>query len=115
MAYSGPELLAGGHDLTRFDCGKPSLNEWLVRRALGNQTSGTSRTWVVTTEGSDVVAFYASSTASVLRTSAPKSFGRDQPQEIPAVLLGRLAVDAKHKGRGLGAALLKHSPCVCAP
>jgi GNAT superfamily N-acetyltransferase len=55
-----------------------------------------------------VVGFYASSTASVLRSSAPKRFGRNQPEELPAILLGRIAVDAKHKGRGLGAALLRH-------
>lgn len=54
------------------------------------------------------MAFYASSTASVLRDSAPKNLRRNQPEEMPAILLGRMAVDAKHTGRGLGAALLKH-------
>ncbi len=109
MTYRGPELLVAGHQLTGFDCGVPQLNDWLLRRALANQSGGTSRTWVVT--GSDderVVAFYASSTASVLRSTAPKGFGRNQPEEMPAILLGRMAVDSKHKGRGLGAALLKH-------
>jgi GNAT superfamily N-acetyltransferase len=33
---------------------------------------------------------------------------RNQPQELPAVLLARMAVDSRHSGRGLGAALLKH-------
>jgi GNAT superfamily N-acetyltransferase len=109
VAYAGPELLTGQHLVEGFDCGKPALNEWLIRHALNNQAGGTSRTWVVVEAGShDVVAFYASATASVLRSSAPKRMKRNQPEEMPAILLSRMAVDAPHAGRGLGAGLLKH-------
>jgi GNAT superfamily N-acetyltransferase len=109
MAYAGPELLTGEHLLKGFDCGKPSLDEWLRHRALTNQTSGSSRTWVVIETGSRaVVAFYASATASILRSSAPKRMGRNQPETMPAILLARMAVDIRHAGKGLGAALLKH-------
>jgi GNAT superfamily N-acetyltransferase len=109
VPYAGPELLTGQHLVEGFDCGKPALNEWLIRHALNNQASGTSRTWVVVEDGShDVVAFYASATASVLRSSAPKRMQRNQPEEMPAVLLARMAVDARHAGHGLGAALLRH-------
>jgi GNAT superfamily N-acetyltransferase len=109
VAYAGPELLSGQHLVEGFDCGKPALNEWLIRHALNNQASGTSRTWVVVEAGSrEVIAFYASATASVLRSSAPKRMQRNQPEEMPAVLLARMAVDARHAGHGLGAALLKH-------
>ncbi len=109
MSYAGPDLLTTQHAIAGFDCGKPALNEWLARRSLGNQASGTSRTWVVTdADTGRVVAYYASSTACVLRASAPKRLRRNQPDEMPAVLLGRMAVDSKHAGCGLGAALLKH-------
>jgi GNAT superfamily N-acetyltransferase len=109
VAYVGPELLAGDHLLDAFDCGKPALNQWLIRHANKNQASGSSRTWVVVEADSrEVVAFYASATASILRSSTPKSMQRNQPQEMPAVLLARMAVDSRHNGRGLGAALLKH-------
>ena len=61
MAYAGPVILTGDHALEGFDCGKPALDEWLRSRALANQSSGASRTWVVVEEGSsDVVAYYAS-------------------------------------------------------
>ena len=40
--YDGPLLLSTGHVLDDFDCGKRALNIWLVRRALGNQASGTA-------------------------------------------------------------------------
>jgi GNAT superfamily N-acetyltransferase len=109
VAYAGPELLTGQHLVEGFDCGKPALNEWLIRHALNNQTSCTSRAWVdVETGSSEVVAFYASATASLLRSSAPKRVQRNQPEEMPAILLARMAVDARHAGHGLGAALLKH-------
>ncbi|MGH9066265.1 MAG: GNAT family N-acetyltransferase, partial [Acidimicrobiales bacterium] len=109
MSYSGPTLLTSGHTLAGFDCGKPALNNWLVRRALGNQSSGTSRTWVVVDVATGrVVSFYASATASVLRSNATKRFGRNQLEELPAVLLARMAVDTGHMGQRLGAAMLKH-------
>ena len=109
MAYAGPELLAGTHRLEGFDCGKPALNEWLLHRALANQSAGTSRTWVVVeSESHEVVAFYASASASILRSSTPKPIRRNQPNEMPAVLLARMGVDARHQGHGLGTALLKH-------
>ncbi len=79
------------------------------RRARTNQATGTGRTWVVTTRDEPrVVAFYASATASVLRSTVPKPWTRNQPAELPALLLGRLAVDVGHTGRGLATALLKH-------
>ena len=109
MAYAGPELLAGDHLLDGFDCGKSALNQWLIRHARKNLASGSSRTWVVVEMDSrEVVAFYASATASIFRTSAPKSMGRNHPEEMPAILLARMAVDSRHNGSGLRAALLKH-------
>lgn len=108
MSYTGPTLLTGAHRLNDFVCGEPALDDWLTRRALGNQAAGSSRTWVVVDRRNAVVAFYASSTASVMRSAAPRPIAHDQPAELPAVLLGRLAVDRRHQGKGLGAALLKH-------
>jgi GNAT superfamily N-acetyltransferase len=109
VAYAGPVILTGDHVLEEFDCGKPALDERLRNRALTNQSSGTTRTWVVVEQGSsDVIAYYASSTASILRASLPTRIRRNQPEQIPAILLARMAVDQRHKGRGLGAALLKH-------
>ena len=105
--YQGPELLTGSHDVGGFDCGNESLNHWLQRRAPRNQREGTSRTWVVT-EGARVVGFYASATAVVARIAATARAARNQPDPLPAMLLGRLAVDRNHQGKGLAAALLKH-------
>jgi GNAT superfamily N-acetyltransferase len=109
VAYSGPELLTPEHRISGFDCGSDALNKWLIGRAIKNQAGGATRTWVVVEVGTgEVVAYYASSTASILRESAPKRMARNQPEELPAVLLARMAVDLRHQGHGLGAALLKH-------
>jgi GNAT superfamily N-acetyltransferase len=97
------------HRLEEFDCSEPALNDWLTRRALGNQAAGTSRTWVVIDKPTRMlVAYYASSTASVMRAAAPRRIARDQPADLPAILLGRMAVDSRHQGKGLGGAMLKH-------
>jgi hypothetical protein len=109
VGYVSPELLAGNHLLDGFDCGEPALNQWLIRHARKNQAGGSSRMWVVVeTDSREVVAFYASATASILRSSTPKSMQRNQPQEMPAILLARMAVDSRQNERGLRAALLKH-------
>lgn len=103
----GPELLVEDHAVEGFNCGDDTLNRWLTSRARRNQAEGASRTWVVAHEGR-VAAFYASSTAVVLRSEATKRAARNQPDPLPALLLGRLAVDEAWQGHGLGAALLKH-------
>ena len=109
MSLRGPELLGGQHVLEGFDCGAPALNDWLRRRALANQRSGATRTWVVSDDDAErVVGYYASATASILRAAATKRGGRNQPEDVPAILLARLAVDRDFVGRGLWAALLKH-------
>ena len=105
--FVGPELLTTDHVLEGFECGDDALDGWLVDRARRNQADRSSRTWVVSVDGR-VVAYDASSAAVVLRVDATKRAARNQPDPVPAVLLGRLAVDLRFQGRGLGAALLKH-------
>ncbi len=107
MSYSGPELLADHHNIDDFICGEPALDQWLRTRARANQRQGASRVWVATLNDR-VVAYYASSTAVVMRGRATKRAARNQPDPIPAILLGRLAVDERHQGQGLAAAMLKH-------
>lgn len=65
----------------------------------------TARTWVWT-EGQRVVAFYAISAHQILRDSLPSRVRRGSPQAMPAVLLGKLALDVSLRGKGLGGELL---------
>jgi hypothetical protein len=50
--FTAPEPLEAGHDLAAFVCGEPTLDDWLRRRALPNQISGVSRTYVLSRENS---------------------------------------------------------------
>lgn len=106
--FLGPVVLEDRHNIGDLDCGDPTLDEWLRSRARRNQVQRSSRTWVITTAADQVVGFYASSAAVVLRADASKRASRNQPDPLPALLLGRLAIDQRHQGQGLGAALLKH-------
>lgn len=108
MAITSPELLTEYHLLTGFQSGETTLDEWLVRRALKNQTIGASRTYVVT-DGQRVVGYYALAAGSVLAPAAPGTVRRNMPDPIPVMVLGRLAVDRQWQGQGLGKALLRDS------
>ena len=105
---SAPQLLSADHTLTGFDCGKASLNEWLVKRALRAQKiGGSARTFVVVNSINEVVAYYSLSTCSINREDASGKVKRNMPDPIPVILIGRLAVDLKFKNCGIGTALLK--------
>lgn len=102
--FSAPEPLAAGHILEAFDSGVASLDDWLRRRAMQNQTSGASRTFVACESG-QVIAYYALAASAVAPSEAPGRFRRNMPDPIPVVVLARLAIDRSHQGHGLGRAL----------
>lgn len=109
MRFTGPALLDASHTVDGFDCGKAELNKWLTERALSNQpVGGSARTYVALDHDGRVAAYYASSTATVLRAEVAGRMRRNQPDPLPAVLMARLATDFKHQGSGLGKALVKH-------
>jgi hypothetical protein len=58
MDFSRPELLNSQHLIKDFSCGINSLDDWLKRRALANQVSGATRTFVICFN-QKVVGFYA--------------------------------------------------------
>ncbi len=92
--------------MSEFDCGNDALNDWLINRALKNQSSGASRTFVIC-QDDRVVGYYALASGSVERVTYPKSIARNMPEPIPVMVLGRLAIDGNMQGQRLGAALLK--------
>lgn len=104
-----PERLATGHDLSAFENGRhPSLDDWLKRRALASEGMS-ARTYVVCNPAvpAQVVGYYAISTAMEQRATLPNAKLRQgTPDQVPLLLIGRLAVDRRWGGRGLGSALL---------
>jgi GNAT superfamily N-acetyltransferase len=104
IGLSAPVPLTAEHDVSGFDCGEPALNDWLHHRALKNE-SRFSRTYVVC-KGSRVVAYFCISAGAVERAAAPGRIRRNAPDTIPLSVIGRLAVDRDHVGKGLGADIL---------
>jgi GNAT superfamily N-acetyltransferase len=99
--------LTEAHDCSAFDSGEPVLDDWLRRRAWNNLQIAASRTYVVCPTGSpEVAGYFALSMGQVLAREATGSMRRNMPTHIPAVTLGRLAIDRAWQGRGLGRALL---------
>jgi ribosomal protein S18 acetylase RimI-like enzyme len=105
-AISRPQKLSPEHDLFEFDSGEPVLDEWLRRRALQNEASGASRTYVVCA-GRRVVGYYTLAVGAVAHAEAPGRVRRNMPDPVPAMVLGRLAVDKAFQGRHIGAGLLR--------
>ncbi|HMM85798.1 GNAT family N-acetyltransferase [Azohydromonas sp.] len=108
MTLRAPEPLASQHRLEGFDCGKPALNDWLLRHARQAQGSGSAKTFVVA-DGDDRVAGYFSLTVGQVDTlEAPERIRKGMGQyPVPVVILARLAVSREHLGRGIGVGMLQ--------
>jgi len=107
VQLSPPEPLAALHRLDDFECGEPVLDDWLKRRALANQSSRASRSFVVTDEGGQVRGYYAMAAGAVSHQLATRGVRRNMPDPVPVMVLARLAVDRRAQGRHAGAALLQ--------
>lgn len=104
-----PEPLSAEHDVSVFRNGRHlSLDEWLRDRGL--ESEGLSaRTYVIcaTEIRFRVVGYHAISAAMEQRIALPSArLRRSMPQQVPLLLIGRLAIDAKWQGQGVGTALL---------
>lgn len=107
--YTRPVPLTSEHDRSNFTSGHDSLDSWLRNRARKNELSGASRTFITCVTGDDhaVVGYYTLAASSVDLDQAPGQVRRNMPDPIPVILLGRLAVDQRHQGAGLGSSLLQ--------
>ncbi len=116
MAYSPPEPLRGKHLTEGFECGEPSLNIWIERHARQAQASGSARVFVTTDDDERVAGFYALAAAAVSPRDATERLMKGQPehQSVPAILIGRLAVDQVHQGNHVGRSLLQDALLRCA-
>ncbi|MGO8844699.1 MAG: GNAT family N-acetyltransferase [Methylocella sp.] len=107
IVLGSPVLLTEAHDSTAFESGEPVLDDWLRHRAWDNLQMAASRTYVVCPKGSlRIAGYFALSMGQILAHEAAGSMRRNMPKQIPAVLLGRLAIDRAWQGKGLGRALL---------
>lgn len=102
-----PEPLTTKSLIAGFDCGKPSLNDWLPKHALQAQGSGSVRTFVVT-DAAKVLGFYSLVVGQVEPIEATERIRKGMGQyPIPVMLLARLAVRTIAQGQGIGKGLLQ--------
>lgn len=108
-SYHRPCLLDPDlHDRSGFVCREPEYAQWLHRYTGQNRRGNTAATWVITDPAQRVVAYATLSMTGLDLSAAPPALRQASPDPVPALLIGRLAVDQRHEGLGLGTELVKH-------
>lgn len=107
MTFEVPRRLERDDDTADFTSAATELDQWLRRYAWENQRANNAVTYVTTAEKPLVVGYYSITTAGIAKSEAPARLQHmSRPQELGMLLIGRLAVDHRFQGRGLGAGLL---------
>ena len=100
------EALDSSHRLESFNSGTPSLDHWLHRSARLSDSKRQGRTYVWRGEDHVVAAYFTLAPHVIERAELPAKIARGNLNEIPALLLARLALDLRYRGQSLGAELL---------
>ena len=104
---TAPQALAAQHRLSDFDCGKPPLNDWLIRHARQAQGSGSARTFV-TLDGDRVVGYFSLTVGQIDTLEASERIRKGMGNyPVPVVILARLAVSRADQGRHIGVGLMQ--------
>lgn len=103
--------LTKAHQRAGFRCSQPALDDFLRRYALQQQSRHLNKTYAACVAGGDEVAgYYTLSAASIGFMELPDTLQKSLARyPVPAVRIGRLAVDERHQGQGLGKRLLAHA------
>lgn len=108
MRAERPRPITPADDTAAFESGEPALDRYLADRALVNHVAGFARCYVSVEPATNrVVAYYTLSAVAIEHAQLPGRVRRNAPNPVPAVLLGRLAVDRRAQGSGLGRFLVR--------
>ena len=103
------ELLSSLHKRKSFLCGVEALDRYIHQQAGQDYRRGLAVPYVLTEISTGaLVGYYTLSALSILPASLPAERTERLPRydALPAILLGRLAVDLRHRGQGVGQLLL---------
>jgi len=107
MILQGPEPLGSSHRLEGFECGKPALDDWLLRYARHAKCSGSAKTFVVA-DDNQVVGYFSLTVGQIDTLDAPERIRKGMGRyPLPVFILARLAVSQHNRGCGIGLGLLK--------
>ena len=100
--------LVAGHDRAGFNSDSEPLNRYLREQVTQDIRRRVAACFVALAQGQRIAGYYTLASASLLLTDLPASTGKKLPRypTVPAVRMGRLAVDQAFKGKGIGGALL---------
>lgn len=103
-----PRPIEATDNTSDFDSGEESLDRYLADRALTNHLADLGRCYVCVDGDTDkVLGYYTLSAVAVEHADLPGKVRRNAPNPVPAVLMGRLAIEAKAQGSGLGRFLVR--------
>jgi ribosomal protein S18 acetylase RimI-like enzyme len=100
--------LDAAHDRTAFNSDSAPLNRYLREQVTQDVRRRVAACFVALADGQRIAGYYTLASASLLLADLPASSSKKLPRypTVPAVRMGRLAVDQAFKGQGLGGALL---------
>jgi len=100
--------LDAAHDRSVFCSNSEPLNRYLREQVTQDIRRRVAACFVALADGQRIAGYYTLASASLLLAELPPSTGKKLPRypTVPAVRMGRLAVDETFKGQGLGGALL---------
>jgi ribosomal protein S18 acetylase RimI-like enzyme len=103
--------LSPTHDYAAFSCGSPPLDRYIKEQATQDIRRRIASCFVAVDANNRVAGYYTLASASVPLAEFPPKIVKKLPRypSVPAVRLGRLAVDQAFKGQGLGKALLANA------
>lgn len=100
------QLLGKQHNRDGFDCDSAPLNEFLQSQAGQQQRRGFGKTYVaLADDGATVIGFVTVSAGQIATASIPAQLKLPR-YPAPILRIGRLAVDVRHQGKGIGQDLL---------
>ena len=96
------------HVRTEFNCSSEPLERYLREQVTQDIRRRVAACFVALTQDQRIAGYYTLASASLLLANLPVRIGKKLPRypTVPAVRMGRLAVDQTFKGQGLGGALL---------
>lgn len=96
------------YDRSSFSCGSSALDRYLKEQVTQDIRRRIATCFTAITNEQSIAGYYTLSAASILLTDLPTHLKKKLPRypTVPAIRMGRLAVDSAHKGYGLGSALL---------
>ncbi len=100
--------LETAHDRTLFNSGSDPLDAYFRQQVTQDIRRRVTACFVALTREQRITGYYTLASASLLLSDLPANIGKKLPRHpsVPAVRMGRLAVDQNFKGQGLGGALL---------